>query len=111
MVCKISNESGTNFKSNHLVRSCFDQHCEKCDIQGFQAPTGGICPLYKEYNWHSIYKIYRLFVIWEHIFKTVADDPDLEYLMVDGSIVRVHQHGAAPKKLNQNRPEVDLAEG
>ena len=35
--------------------------------------------------------------IWECVSKTMADDPDLEYLMVDGSIVRVHQHGAAKK--------------
>ena len=34
-------------------------------------------------------------------FKMITDDPDLEYLMVDGSIVRVHQHGAVKKT---NRP-------
>ena len=49
--------------------------------------------------------------IWERLFKTMADDPDLEYLMVDGSIIRVHEHGAAKKtnKLVRQKvgPEVD----
>ena len=30
---------------------------------------------------------------WQRIAGTLADDPDLEPLMMDGSIVRVHQHG------------------
>jgi len=34
---------------------------------------------------------------WEAIFTALSDDPDLEYLKVDGSITWVHQHGA-PKK-------------
>ena len=33
--------------------------------------------------------------LWDRIFETMADDPDFDHLMVDGSIVRVHQHGAA----------------
>jgi hypothetical protein len=31
------------------------------------------------------------------VLSSVSAVPDLEYLMVDGSIVRVHQHGAAKK--------------
>ena len=34
---------------------------------------------------------------WTRIFAAIAAEPDLEYLMVDGSIVRVHQHGAVKK--------------
>ena len=52
-------------------------------------------------HWHRIYVRYNRWSkkkIWERIFKTMADDPDLEYLMVDGSIIRVHQHGAAKKR-------------
>ena len=51
-------------------------------------------------HWHRMYVRYNRWSkkrIWERVFKTMADDPDLEYLMVDGSIVRVHQHGAAKK--------------
>lgn len=47
--------------------------------------------------WHRVYVRYNRWShkdIWTKIFQTVSADPDLEYLMVDGSIVRVHQHGA-----------------
>lgn len=50
--------------------------------------------------WHRVYVRYNRWSKkgnWETILEAVADDPDLEYLMVDGSIVRVHQHGAAKK--------------
>ena len=49
---------------------------------------------------HRVYVRYNRWShkgIWQRLFEVAADDPDLEYLMVDGSIVRVHQHGAAKK--------------
>ena len=52
-------------------------------------------------HWHRVYVRYNRWShkgVWNRIFEAVADDPDLEHLMVDGSIVRVHQHGAAKKK-------------
>ena len=51
-------------------------------------------------HWHRVYVRYNRWCHkghWVRIFEAVSDDPDLEYLMVDGSIVRVHQHGAAKK--------------
>jgi transposase len=65
-------------------------------------------------HWHRVYVRYNRWSdkgVWKRIFETLADDPDLEYLMVDGSIVRVHQHGAAQKKRNQNKLKVDHAAG
>ena len=64
-------------------------------------------------NWHRVYVRYNRWSdkgVWQRIFETVADDPDLEHLMVDGSIVRVHQHGAAQKKPKQSKLKADLAE-
>ena len=63
-------------------------------------------------NWHRIYVRYSRWCqkgVWKEVFEKLADDPDLEYLMVDGSIVRVHQHGAAKKRNVTNRPKADLA--
>jgi transposase len=51
-------------------------------------------------HWHRVYVRYNRWShkgTWSQLFEAIADDPDLEYLMVDGSIVRVHQHGAAKK--------------
>src|SRR5574341_1015584 len=36
--------------------------------------------------------------VWLRIMASLAADADLEHLMVDGSIVRVHQHGAAKNR-------------
>ena len=55
-------------------------------------------------HWHSVYVRYNRWSkkgVWKQVFKEIADDPDLEYMMIDGSIVRVHQHGAAKKKNKQ----------
>ena len=55
-------------------------------------------------HWHRVYVRYSRWSkkgIWNRVFTMMSDDPDLEYLMVDGSIVRVHQHGAA-KKTNKS---------
>ena len=36
--------------------------------------------------------------VWWRIFEAVSDDPDFEYLIVDSTIVRAHQHAAGAKK-------------
>lgn len=51
-------------------------------------------------HWHRVYVRYNRWSkkgVWRKVFEALSDDPDLEYLMVDGSIIRVHQHGAAKK--------------
>jgi hypothetical protein len=32
------------------------------------------------------------------LFEAMSDDPDFEYLIVDSTIVRAHQHAAGAKK-------------
>lgn len=52
-------------------------------------------------HWHRVYVRYNRWShkgVWTTLFETLSGAPDLEYLMVDGSIVRVHQHGAAKKR-------------
>jgi transposase len=51
-------------------------------------------------KWHSVYVRYDRWAkkdVWQKVFAELSQDADLEYIMVDGSIVRVHQHGAAKK--------------
>lgn len=65
-------------------------------------------------HWHRIYVRYERWSkkgVWSRVFEALSDDQDLESIMIDGSIVRVHQHGA-PQKKNKIRkrlasPEVD----
>ena len=55
-------------------------------------------------HWHRVYVRYNHWShkgTWANILAEVSDDSDIEYLMVDGSIVRVHQHGAAKKQQHE----------
>ena len=35
--------------------------------------------------------------VFKRIFEAVSDDPDMEYAMVDATIVKVHRHGQGAK--------------
>ena len=63
-------------------------------------------------HWHRVYVRYNRWShkgVWQRVFKSIAKEPDLEYLMVDGSIVRVHQHGAAKKTSSRLKRKEGLA--
>lgn len=65
-------------------------------------------------RWHTVYMRYNCWSkkgIWQQVADTLADDPDLEQLMIDGSIVRVHQHGASKKRHRAPKPWASLEEG
>jgi hypothetical protein len=36
--------------------------------------------------------------VWHRIFEAMSDDPDFEYLILDSTIIRAHQHAAGAKK-------------
>jgi putative transposase len=63
-------------------------------------------------NWNTAFQRFRRWAtkgIYESLFKTLSDDPDFEYVMVDGTIVRVHQHGTGAKGGLKIRRSGDLA--
>ena len=52
-------------------------------------------------NWKNIHTRFSRWAksgVWESLFKTLADDPDNEYAMIDATIVRAHQHSAGARK-------------
>ena len=61
-------------------------------------------------NWNSVFVRYNRWSekgIWERLFKTLADDADFEYVMMDATIVRAHQHSAGAKGgLKRRKPSV-----
>lgn len=64
-------------------------------------------------HWHRVYVRYNRWSkkgVWEEIFEALSEDKDLEYLMVDGSITRVHQHGAPKKTPETRNPSVSPGE-
>nr|WP_006786990.1 IS5 family transposase [Thiorhodospira sibirica] len=57
-------------------------------------------------RWHTVYMRYNRWSKkggWQRIAETWADAPDLEPLMMDGTIVRVHPQGASKKTLRTPR--------
>lgn len=65
-------------------------------------------------RWNSVFRRFRRWAqkgVFENLFKALSDDPDFEYAIVDGTIVRVHQHGAGARGGLEIRPSVDRAAG
>ena len=57
--------------------------------------------------WSSAYSFFwrlQQANIWDEILKHVAIEPDWEQVMVDATIVRVHQHGAGAKGGRSSKP-------
>ena len=58
-------------------------------------------------NWSTAFTRFRDWVradVWARLFEAVADEPDLEYAMVDATIVKVHRHGQGAKGGPTARP-------
>lgn len=58
-------------------------------------------------NWHNTYTRFSRWGkkgVWQRVIKAVSNDPDLEALFIDSSVVRAHQHAAgALKKTGRKR--------
>lgn len=64
--------------------------------------------------WNSVWRRFHRWSqkgVFEHIFNALSGDPDFEYATIDGTIVRVHQHGTGAEGGRRFRPSADHAEG
>ncbi len=63
-------------------------------------------------KWNTVFKRFRDWVkadVFQRMFDAVSDGPDMEYAMVDATIVRVHRHGQGAKGGLKARPSANLA--
>ncbi|MCH8746054.1 MAG: IS5 family transposase [Chloroflexi bacterium] len=65
-------------------------------------------------NWKSIHKRFTRWArsgVWERIFQLLVKDPDSTYVMIDSTIIRVHQQAVCGKGGTKTRlwgvPEED----
>jgi len=58
-------------------------------------------------KWNSVFTRYRNWVkadVFVRLFEACSDAPDMEYAMVDATIVKVHRHGQGAKGGLRARP-------
>jgi putative transposase len=76
------------------------------------APWRDIPPFFGE--WNSVWQRFRRWAkaaVWERILAALADDPDFEAIIIDGTIIRAHQHAAGGKGGFKNRRSGIRVEG
>jgi len=58
-------------------------------------------------NWNTAFRRYRDWVkadVFVRLFEACSDESDMEYAMVDATIVKVHRHGQGAKGGLRARP-------
>src|ERR1700679_1391167 len=62
-------------------------------------------------NWNSVWRRFSRWAqkgVWEHVFCELQD-PDLEWLLLDSSVIRAHQHAAGKKGVQSRKPWAEVA--
>ncbi len=63
-------------------------------------------------EWNSVWRRFSRWSkssVWEKVLQALGGDPDLEEVLLDSSIIRVHQHAAGAKGGKRNKPSAVLA--
>ena len=63
-------------------------------------------------DWKIVYQRFNRWAksgVFERVFKALASDPDNEYMMIDATIVRAHQHSAGARKKTASKRSADPA--
>ena len=63
-------------------------------------------------KWSSVWKRFRRWAlkgVFEKLFNDLSDEPDFEYALIDGTIVKVHRHATGAKGGLSIRPSAARA--
>ena len=63
-------------------------------------------------DWKIVYQRFNRWAksgVFERVFRLLASDHDNEYMMIDATIVRAHQHSAGAQKNTARKPSADPA--
>src|ERR1700728_3223153 len=61
-------------------------------------------------DWKIVYQRFNRWAksgVFERVFRLLASDHDNEYMMIDATIVRAHQHSAGAQKKTARKPSAD----
>ena len=61
-------------------------------------------------KWNTVFARYRDWVqadVFKWIFDAVSDEPDMEYICIDATIVKAHRHGQGAKRGLKIRSQAD----
>jgi transposase len=80
-------------------------------IAAFWKLCCGLCGSWRDLpesfgQWNSVFKRFRRWTrrgVFEQICAALSEDADFEYVIIDGTIVRVHQHGTGAQGGTQNQ--------
>lgn len=65
-------------------------------------------------KWNSVFQRFLRWCqrgVWHAVLQALGGEPELEHLLLDSTVVRVHQHGAGAKGGRTNRRSAVLVEG
>ncbi len=107
--CFLKNEktiySGSETKSKNFIESIF--WMARTGAQWRELPT-----IYGK--WNSVFARFNAWAekgVWERMLKFCAQDPDLEWIMIDATIVRAHPCAAGYKKEKQAEEVLGRSKG
>ena len=103
----LSDEHWSKLREILLHKAIYNKRDLRMTVEGmlYRMRTG--CPwrdLPKEFgNWNKVYKRFNAWSAagkWFKVFKMLVEEPDMEWVFIDGSYAKAHQHSAGAASAN-----------